>query len=355
MPKLTDEFKADAIALNYTNAVSNSVAPFGQGLFPADKMEGLDLSWFKGHNGLAISLAPSTFDAKARFRDRVGVEKMETEMPFFREAMIVKEKDEQEYMKVASSNSKYAEQILKNIFRDTQNLIDGANVVPERMRMQLLAPLGGSLGINITANGVDYTYNYDPTGSWKAAHYSAIETEADKWTSPATCDPIGDILARRKAQYQETGEYPAVMLMTDETFSLIYNSEKVRSGFLAKNTSAIVEYLEDEVKAYVETRTKMKIVLYDKMFKDEKGVAKKYYADNIVMMIPNRALGTTWYGTTPEERSGSESGADVAIVSTGVAIETYTTQHPINTVCVASEIVLPSFEEMDFCCAIEVA
>lgn len=355
MAKLTDEFKADAIALNYTNATSNAVAPLGQGLFPADKMEGLDLGWFKGHNGLPISLAPSTFDAKARFRDRVGVEKMETEMPFFREGMVVKEKDEQEYARVASSNSKYAEQILKNIFNDTKNLIDGANVVPERMRMQLLAPLGGNLGINIRANDVDYTYNYDPTGSWKAEHYSAITTDADKWTSPSTCDPIGDILAQRKAQYQATGEYPAVMLMTDETFSLIYNAEKVRSGFLAKNTSAIVEYLEEEVKTYVEARTKMKIVLYDKMFKDESGVAKKYYADNIIMMMPNRALGTTWYGTTPEERSGRESGADVAIVSTGVAIETYTQQHPINTFCIASEIVLPSFEEMDFCCALEVA
>lgn len=355
MPKLIDEFKADAIALHYTNASSNNIAPFGQGLFPTDKMEGLNLGWFKGHNGIPVSLAPSTFDAKARFRDRVGIEKMETEMPFFREAMIVKEKDEQDYANVASSNSKYAEQILKNIFNDTKNLIDGANVVPERMRMQLLAPLGGNMGINITSNGVDYTYNYDPTGTWKANHYSVIETEADKWTSSETCDPIGDILARRKAQYQLTGEYPATMLMSDETFSLIYNAEKVRSGFLAKNVSAVVELTEDDVKVYVEMRTKMKIVTYDKMFKDETGMVKKFYPDNIIMMMPNRPLGTTWYGTTPEERSGRESGAEVSIVNNGVAIETYTTQHPINTVCVASEIVLPSFEQMDFCCAIEVA
>lgn len=355
MPKLTDVFKADAIALHYTNAASNAIPYFGQGLFPADKKTGLDISWFYGHNGLPISLEPSTFDAKARFRDRVGIERMETEMPFFRGAMIVKEKDEQDYMKVANSNDKYAEEILRNIFNDTKNLIDGANVVPERMRMQLLAPLGGNMGINITANGVDYTYNYDPSGTWKAEHYSAITTEADKWTSPSTCDPIGDILARRKAQYQTTGEYPAVMLMTDETFSLIYNAEKVRSGFLAKNTSAVVEYTEDDVKAYVEARTKMKIVMYDKMFKDESGAAKKFYPDNIIMMMPNRALGTTWYGTTPEERSGRDSGADVSIVNTGVAIETYTTQHPVNTICVASEIVLPSFEQMNFCCAIEVA
>lgn len=355
MAKLTDVFKAEAIALHYTNAASNNIAFLGEGLFPADKKTGLDLGWFYGHNGLAISLAPSTFDAKARFRDRVGVEKVDTEMPFFREAMIVKEKDEQDFMRIESANSKYADEILKRIFNDTKNLIDGANVVPERMRMQLLAPVGGNMGIDINANGVDYTYNYDPTGSWAEKHYSAITADADKWTASETCDPIGDILARRKAQYTETGEYPAIMIMSYATFQLIYNSEKVRSGFLAKNTSAIIEYTEDDVKAYVENRTKMKIVTYDKMYKNESGVAQKFFPDNIITMIPNRALGNTWYGTTPEERSGSESGANVAIVGKGVAVETYTTQHPINTVVVASEIVLPSFEQMNFCCAIEVA
>jgi hypothetical protein len=354
MAKLTDVFKADAIALHYTNAAGNETPYFGLGLFPADKKTGLDLGWFLGHNGLPITLAPSTFDAKAKFRDRVGVERMETEMPFFREAMIVKEKDEQDYMKVQDSNSKYADEILRHIFNETKNLIDGANVVPERMRMQLLAPLGGNIGISITANDVDYTYNYDPEGKWKAEHYAAL-TGADMWTAAATCDPIGDILRCRKAQYRATGEYPTIMLMTDDTFSLIYNAEKVRSGFLAKNTSAIVEYTEEDVKAYVENRTKMTIVLYDKMFKDETGAAKKFYPDNILMMMPNRALGNTWYGTTPEERSGSESGADVAIVGKGVAVETYTTQHPVNTVAVASEIVLPSFEQINFCYALEVA
>lgn len=92
-------------------------------------------------------------------------------MPFFREGMLVDEHDEQEIMRVQDSNDPYAIQVLENIFNDTQNLIDGANVVPERMIMQLLCPMGGNIGIEINANGVDYTYNYDPDGSWKEKHY----------------------------------------------------------------------------------------------------------------------------------------------------------------------------------------
>ena len=94
--KLSDVFTAEAIALNYTNAASNAIPYLGTGFFPSQKKAGLDLKWIKGHNGLAVSLMPSTFDAKSTFRDRVGISMSETEMPFFRESMLVKEKDEQE-------------------------------------------------------------------------------------------------------------------------------------------------------------------------------------------------------------------------------------------------------------------
>lgn len=353
--ELNELFNSKAISLHYTNAVDNAVPFLGVGFFPPKRSGSIDLKWYKGHNGLPVALMPSTLDAKARFRDRVGIEVRETEMPFFREAMIIKEKDQQDIDRVKSADDPFAQEILDNIFNDAKNLVDGANVVPERMRMQLLAPLGGKLGIEIKANGVDYTYNYDPDGTWAAEHYAAIETEADKWTASETCDPIGDILAARKAQYKATGEYPAIMLMTDNTFSLIYKSAKVRSGFLAMNATAVIEYTEEDVKAYVEKRTKMRIVTYDKMFKDETGTARSFYPDNIVMMLPNGAVGDTHYATTPEERSGSKSKADVSIVETGVAIETYTTEHPIQTITVVSEIVLPSFAGMDRCYALEVA
>lgn len=274
--KLSDVFTAEAIALNYTNAASNAIPYLGTGFFPSQKKAGLDLKWIKGHNGLAVSLMPSTFDAKSTFRDRVGISMSETEMPFFRESMLVKEKDEQEIMRVQDSKDPYAAQVLDNIFNDTKTLVDGANVVPERMIMQLLAPLNGSVGIEIKANNVDYTYNYDPDGSWKAEHYAKITTDADKWSTSATCDPLFDIETALDAQEAASGNRPEILLMSKATFNMIKNSAKVRSGILAQNTTANVNYTSAKVKQYVEEELSVTIIIYNKQFKNESGTAKKW-------------------------------------------------------------------------------
>lgn len=353
--KLTEIFNAQAIGINYTEAASNNIPYLGTGLFPSQKKQGLDLKWIKGHNGLAVSLMPSNFDAKSTFRDRVGIEMNETEMPFFRESMLVKERDEQEIMRVQDSNDPYATQVLNNIFNDTQTLVNGADVVPERMRMQLLAPLNGVVGIEIKANGVNYTYNYDPNGDWKSKHYAKIEGEADVWTASDTCDPVKNIEDAMDKQEEEGGNRPAILLMSKATFNLIKNSAKVRSGVLAQNVTANVNYTTAKIKQYIEEELNVTIVIYNKQFKDETGTAKKFYPDNIVMMLPEGQLGTTWYGTTPEERTlaGSDK-ADVSIVNTGVAIAVTTTSDPVNTKTTVSEIVLPSFERMNECYALEV-
>ena len=353
--KLTDVFNAEAIAAHYTEVASNKVPYLGTGFFPAKKKAGLDLKWIKGHKGLPVSLMPSNFDAKSTFRDRVGISMEETEMAFFRESMLVREKDEQEIMRVQDSNDPYAGEILSRIFEDANNLIEGADVVPERMIMQLLAPVGGNMGIEVKANDVNYTYNYDPDKSWKADHYLKIESEADKWTSAATCDPIANLEAALDAQEAKTGTRPEIALMSKATLMLMKASAKVRSGLLAQNVTANVNYTTQRVKAYIEEELNITIVTYNKKYKNEKGEEKSFYPDNIVMLVPNGALGSTWYGTTPEERTLSQSNtASVAIVNTGVAVTQTITSDPVNTKVTVSEIVLPSFERANDCYAIEV-
>lgn len=353
--KLSDVFTAEAIASNYTNAASNAIPYLGTGFFPAQKKAGLDLKWIKGHNGLPVSLAPSNFDVKSTFRDRVGISLNETQMAFFRESMLVKEADEQEIMRVQDANDPYAQQVLDSIFNDTKTLVDGANVVPERMIMQLLAPLGGNMGINITANNVNYTYNYDLDGSWKAEHYLKIASNADKWNVPTTCDPLKNLEDAMDAQEAASGNRPEILLMSKATFNMIKNSEKVRSGILAQNVTANVNYTSAKVKQFVEEELSVQIIIYNKQFKNESGVAQKFYPDNIVMMLPNGSLGSTWYGTTPEERTlAGNSEANVSIVNTGVAVAVTITSDPVNTKTTVSEIVLPSFERANDCYAIEV-
>lgn len=354
--KLSDVFNAEAVGLNYTEAASNSVPYLGAGLFPEDKKAGLDLKWIRGHKGLPVSLAPSAFDAKSKFRDRVGIAKNETEMPFFRESMLVKEQDEQEILRVQDSNDPYAQQVLDNIFNDTQTLVDGAKVASERMRMQLIAPLGGKIGIEIRANGIDYTYNYDPDGSWKAKHYAKIEGATDLWTASETCDPIKNLEEAMDAQEDETGNRPTILIMSKPTFNMLKASKKVQSGVLAQNTTANVNYTSKRVKSYIEEELNVSIIVYNKKFRDEAGNVKNFYPDNIVILLPEGALGKTWFGTTPEERKlKSKPDADVTIIETGITVSVTITDDPVNTKTTVSEIVLPSFERMDECFGLEVA
>lgn len=354
--KLTDVFTAKAIADNYTEVASNKIPYLGTGFFPSAKKAGLDLKWIKGHKGLPVSLMPSNFDAKSTFRDRVGIQISETKMAFFRESMLVKEEDEQEIMRVQDANDPYAAAVLENIFDDARTLVDGADVVPERMRMQLLAPIGGSIGIEVAAGGVNYAYNYDPDGSWKKDHYMKLESVTDKWTDAENCDPVADLEAAMDAQEAASGTRPEVALMSKATFQLVKNSKKVQAGVLAQNVTANVNYTAARVKAYIEEELNITLVLYSKKYKNEAGTEANFYPDNIVALLPNGALGKTWYGTTPEERTlASKPGANVSIVNTGVAVTVTITDDPVNTKTTVSEIVLPSFERMDEFYALEVA
>ncbi len=352
---LTDIFNAEAVAANYTEAASNKQPYLGSGFFPAQKKNGLDLKWIVGYRGLPVTLMPSNFDAKSTMRNRIGIGVNETEMAFFRESMLVSEKDEQEIARVQDSNDPYAAEVLDRIFDDAQTLIDGADVVSERMRMQLLAPLGGKIGIEIQANNVNYTYNYDKDGKWKENHYCRIVGEDDVWTASETCDPMKDLEDALDAQESANGTRPEILLMSKATFNLIKNSAKVRSGILAQNTTANVNYTTARVKSYVQEELGVSLVIYTKRYKDESGNTQAFYPDNVIMMLPNGSIGKTWYGTTPEERTLSQKdSANVSIVNTGVAVAVTITDDPVNTKTTVSEIVLPSFERMEECYALEV-
>ena len=346
--QITDFYNAAAIAAQYTQDPSNSIAYYGAGLFPVRKKMGLDLSWIKAHKGLPVSLAPSNFDAKSTLRSREGFKIAETEMPFFRESMLVKEKDEQDFMRVQESNDPYVADILQRIFDDSTTLINGAEVVPERMRMQLLAPADGSPKITIEANGVQYSYNYDQDGSYQTNNYTAIAGATDKWSDHTQSDPLKDLSDAMDKVEDATGSRPSIALMSKATMNHLVQNEKIRGAILAQNTTANIFMTSALVSNLIQTLLGLNIVVYGKKFKDEAGKVQSFYPDGYVTLIPDGALGSTWYGTTPEERTlMGRPEADVRVVNTGVAVAVTVTNDPVNTKTTVSEIVLPSYERMD--------
>ena len=341
-------FSPAAIGANWTENVSNRIPYLGEGLFPARKQAGLDLKWIKGSKGIPASLMPSAFDAKATLRDRIGVEKLETEMPFFREGFKIKERDRQDILRAQSANDPYVNAAIARVFDDANDLIEGAMVVGERERMQLLFPKDGNVGISIMANGVDYTYNYDPDGDWKASNYFEIEGTA-KWDAPATADPFADIQDAKDAISAKNGSDLRIAVMNKVTFRALRTVKAIKDRYLTKSGAAFGHLTDNEIiQILKDTNDLDGIVLYDKQFRNESKVASKFVPDGYVALIPNGALGETCYGTTPEEADlmGSNAAA-VHLVNTGIAITQIVDPHPVNLTTFASEIILPSYERMD--------
>lgn len=335
-----DFIQAKEIALYYTNSPYNKIQYLGETLFPADKKLGLDLAWFKGSQGLPVQLKPSAFDSKATLRDRQGFSRVETEMPFFREAMRIGEKDRQELNKLGEAqNTALIEPVLRNIYDDAAQLVESAKVSAEIMRMQLLA----TGKINIHDNRMVYEYDY----LHPAEHKETLLTDAT-WDKPGS-NPIEDLIRWADIVEDNTGDRPARAIMTRKTFNLLLNNEYIKQLIYPGADVNRIVLTEPQLRERIETMTGLAIAIYNKKYANADGSSTNYYPDGTVTLLPSGFLGKTWYGTTPEESdllSGATS-AQVSIVNTGIALTTIKEPHPVNVETIVSGIFLPSFEKID--------
>lgn len=339
MPTIYDLVSAKNIADYYTNDPSNKIPYLGATLFPSKKQLGLDLSWIKGANGLPVALMPSQFDTKATLRDRIGFSEIKTEMPFFREAMRIGEKDRQDLIRLLASPTLDAmtQTQIQRIYDDKTTLVKGAAVQPERMAMQLL-----STGmINISANRVPYTYDY----KMQASHKETLLTTA-RW-SDAASKPIQDIIRWQDLVEADTGVRPTNAIMTRKTWGYLMAHASIRLDMNPLGGNNVI-MTDSVLRGYLLDKLGLNVAVYNKKFKAEDGSLKSFFPDDVVTFFPDGNLGNTYYGTTPEEADlMSGTDAQVQIVDTGVAITTIKEAHPVNVQTIVSEIVLPSFETID--------
>ena len=347
-----------SIALSATQDASNDIPYLGLNWFGEKKKSGLDLSWIKTHKGLPVSLKPSNFDALPTLRARGGLKKEKTQMAFFREQMIVTEEDAQEIDRIKDENDPYLQGALQSIYDDTNTLVRGAEVVPERMRMSLLATVDGHPVIGIESDGVKYEYDYDPNGEYAKEHYLKLVDTA-KWSDTEKSKPLTDLTNARKALAKK-GKIAKYVLMNSNTFQYLLENKQIQNAILAQNLTANIELTDDNVISIVKARTKLTIVLYDKMYaqQEDDGTETEhyFYPDDKVTLLPSGQLGSTWFGTTPEERTaGQVADVDVSMYGIGIAVATKTEYGPpALTSVTASMITLPSYEGMDSTFVIEV-
>ena len=334
MPKTIFDYVTSSNIVSYWNTrnLAETDALLGEELFPSQQKLGLNLDWIKGASGLPVVLKPSAYDVAALKRDRIGFEEVRTKMPFFKESVMLDEELRQNLnMVMESGNQAYIDAIMNRVFDDEMGLLRGARAQRERMRMSLLT----TGGITISANGQTYDYDYG---------LAAYQQKTSDWTDPDT-DIVTDIRDWQDAIEAQTGTRPSRAICRQQVMNYLYANTLIRNAILGNNSAVPVS--REAVKRYIQVETGLTIVEYEKQFINEAGQVAKYVPADTFVMLPDGALGTGWFGTTPEQSDlMSGSAANVTITDVGVAVTTMKKYDPVNVDTKVSMIYLPSFERI---------
>ena len=324
---------------SYWEEKTQDLPPYmGEELFPADKKLRLRLDWIKGAKGLPVVLKPSAFDVGAVPRPRIGFDKLSAMMPFFKESSYIDEELRQELnMVMETRNQAYIDAVTRRVFDDEMRLLEGARARREQMRMMALT----TGAIAVSANGQAYSYVY----GIPANHKDTVGTD---WDDFANSDPIEDLRTAMDTIEDDTGIRPTRGVLTRKTWNYLRNNQKIIKTIFVLSNGQVGAISDERLTQYIDSELGLELVIYDKRYKNDAGTVTQFVPDDMVSLFPTGALGTTWFGTTPEESDLMSGTADnVAITDTGVAVTTMKKSDPVNVETKVTMICLPSFETAD--------
>lgn len=331
-----DLITSTEIVAYWEEMLQNEAPYLGEELFPDDQKLGLDLQWLKGASGLPVVLKPSAFDVQAIPRKRIGFEKLTAQMPFFKESKYIDEELRQELNKVLeTSNEAYIEIIVNRIFADEIDLLRGARAQRERMRMMMIST--GT--IEIEGNGQAYSYDYRMPENHK------------KNATKAWSDPTANIIEMIQEGIQTIEEDAGVTVVravcSSKVMGYLRKNEEIKKS-IAVITNGEGHISDNKILTFISDELGIQIVKYDKKYIDEAGQKQRFIEDDLFIMFPDGNLGTTWFGTTPEQSDlMTSSVANVAITDTGVAVTTIKNTDPVNVETKVTQITLPDFPTAD--------
>lgn len=332
-----DLIKAPELTSYWEENVQDRPPYLGEELFPNDKKLGLKLDWIKGANGLPVVLKPSAFDVGAVPRPRLGFDKLSAEMPFFKESVYVDEELRQQLnMVLETGNQAYIDAVVNRVFADEMHLLEGARARREQMRMMALT----TGAIAISANGQNYSYDY----GMPADHKSEVTTS---W-SDTSSDPIEDMRKAMDKIEDDTGVRPTRAICTRKTWGYLHVNQKIIKSIFVLSNGQVTALSDARLSQYLMDELGLELIVYGKRYKNDAGTATQFVPDDTVVLFPEGTLGTTWFGTTPEE-SDLMGGkiANVSITDMGVAVTTIEKADPVNVETKVTQICLPSFESAD--------
>ncbi|WP_238884515.1 major capsid protein [Clostridium sp. YIM B02551] len=337
---LVDFINATQIALYVKNLPPQTT--IDEVLFTNAKQWGTELELAKGSRQRPVALRMSTFDVAVKPRAlKASLDLKKKELPFFKESVLIKERDRQNLMMAMQANNQnLVDQLISQIYENYQSLVEGANVQARRMRSQVLQK--GE--INIVTEDGDIVVDYEiPT-----AHKETLIGLAT-WDN-VDADIVGDLVRWMKALTNDGYAKPTRILLTDKTFGYVKLNAAIINELKARNIGAVIVTDQDIIN-YINTKLGLSVGILNGTFKDEEENTLNYYEDDLVTLIPDGALGKTVYGTTPEEADKvfGSGKLDTQIVNTGVAITTMLKEDPVTIETKVSQLVLPSFDRADEC------
>lgn len=330
-----DLVKAPELTSYWEEHVQDQPPYLGEELFPNDKKLGLKLDWIKGASGLPVVLKPSAFDVGAIPRPRIGFDKLSAEMPFFKESTYIDEEMRQELnMVLETGNQAYIDAVTRRVFDDEMNLLKGARARREQMRMMALT----TGAIAISANGQAYEYDYGIPND----HKDTVQTS---WSDYDDSDPIEDMRTWMDKIEDDTGVRPTRGILTRKTWGYLRNNQKIIKSVFVLSNGQVGALSDARLTQYLSDELGLELVIYGKRYTNDAGQAAQFVPDDTVILFPDGDLGTTWFGTTPEESDLMGGNvANVSITDTGVAVTTVPKTDPVNVETKVTMICLPSFE-----------
>lgn len=321
----------------YWENMAQQRAPYvGEQLFPADKKLGLSLEWINGNSGIPIVLNLSAFDANVIPRAREGLSISKANMPFFKESLYIDEELRQQLnMVLETGNNAYIDVVMNRIFNDEVKLIEAARAQRERMRMSALTT--GAL--TLASNGQKVSYDYGVPAGHKA-------TVSHTWGASGGT-PIDDIRGWMDTIENDTGVRPTRAICNSTVWAQLLSDASIKNTIYVYS-SGVSTISDNALTAFLRDQLGLSVYVNNKRYKNELGTSTKFVADATFVLFPEGQLGTTWFGTTPEESDLlSGSVANVSVTDTGVAVTTIKKADPVNVETKVSMICLPSFESAD--------
>lgn len=313
----------------------------GEALFPRKKQLGMELKYIKGAKQKPVVLKQSTFDTAVKIRAlKAQVDEITKQMPFFKESVLINEKDRQDLLLAMQANNKNViDMIISNIFDNYKALVDGGDMQMERMRMQLLADAGV---ISIISEDGDIVFDFGVPSN----HKEALSGTA-KWSDLEKSNPVGDII-RWVRKMKEDGYVVNRAILDETTFGWITANKNIIKSAFPNNTNYMAS--DEEIKKFIKDKTGVSFAVVSGSYKLEDGTEQPYFTKGKFTLIPTGTLGKTYYGTTPEEADKMFGNSkNVQIVRTGIAIMTMKKDDPVTVQTKVSQLGMPSFERADEC------